>query len=36
MVVILDAQRQFETAEKALGAIDRARQKSVDDVGKIQ
>jgi flagellar basal-body rod protein FlgG len=36
MVVILDAQRQFETAEKALGAIDGARQKSVDDVGKIQ
>ena len=36
MIVILDAQRQFETAEKALGAIDGARQKAVDDVGKIQ
>ncbi len=36
MIEILDAQRSFETAQKTLSAVDGARQKSVNDVGKIQ
>ncbi len=36
MVEILDAQRQFETAQKTISAIDSARSKATSDVGKIQ
>jgi len=36
MVEILDAQRQFETAQKTLTAIDNARGKATTEGGKIQ
>lgn len=36
MVVVLDAQRSFETAQKALVAVDGARQKAVTDVGQLR
>ena len=36
MVEILDAQRQFETAQKTISSIDAARSKATSDVGKIQ
>jgi flagellar basal body rod protein FlgG len=36
MVAVLDAQRAFETAQKALGAIDEARAKSVNDVARVR
>jgi flagellar basal body rod protein FlgG len=36
MVEMLDAQRQFETAQKALGAIDETRAKDVNDVGRVR
>lgn len=35
-LAILDAQRAFETAQKTFSAIDRMRQKAVDDVGRLQ
>jgi len=36
MVDVLAAQRAFETAQKTLGALDEARQKDVDDVGRVK
>jgi flagellar basal body rod protein FlgG len=36
MIEVLDAQRSFETASKTLSAVDQARQKAADEVGKIQ
>ena len=36
MMDVLDAQRQFETAQKTLSAIDGTRAKATTDVGKIQ
>jgi flagellar basal-body rod protein FlgG len=35
MVEVLDAQRAFETAQKTLSAIDEARQKDSNDVGRL-
>jgi flagellar basal-body rod protein FlgG len=35
MVEVLDAQRAFETAQKTLSAIDEARQKDANDVGRL-
>ena len=36
MVDVLDAQRAFETAQKALVAIDETRAKSVDEVARLR
>ena len=36
MVDVLDAQRAFETAQKALGAIDEARAKAVNEVARLR
>ena len=36
MVDVLDAQRAFETAQKALGAIDETRAKAVNEVGRLR
>ncbi len=36
MVSIVEAQRSFETAQKALTSIDSARSKAINDMGKIQ
>jgi flagellar basal-body rod protein FlgF len=36
MVDVLTAQRAFETAEKALGALDDARAKAANDVGRVK
>jgi flagellar basal body rod protein FlgG len=35
-LAVLTAQRAFETAEKTLSAIDAARQKAANDVGRVQ
>ena len=35
-LAILTAQRAFETAQKTLGAIDQARDKAVNDVGRLK
>jgi flagellar basal-body rod protein FlgG len=35
MVAMLSAQRSFESAEKAVSAIDQARQKAASDVAKV-
>ena len=36
MVDVLDAQRAFETAQKALGAIDETRAKAVNEVARLR
>jgi flagellar basal-body rod protein FlgF len=36
MVNVLDAQRAFETAQKALGAIDETRAKAVNEVARLR
>ena len=36
MVGVLDAQRAFETAQKAIGAIDEARSKAVNEVARLR
>ena len=36
MVEVLDAQRAFETAQKALGAIDETRAKNVNEVARLR
>lgn len=36
MVDVLNAQRAFETAQKALGAIDEARNRAVNEVGRLR
>lgn len=36
MVEVLDAQRAFETAQKALGAIDETRNKDANDVARVR
>jgi flagellar basal-body rod protein FlgF len=36
MVGVLDAQRAFETAQKALGAIDETRAKAVNEVARLR
>ena len=36
MINVIDAQRSFETAEKALSSIDSARQKTADEVARIK
>ncbi len=36
MIGVIDAQRAFETAQKTLGAIDEARSKAANDMGRIK
>jgi flagellar basal-body rod protein FlgF len=36
MISMIDAQRSFETAEKALSSVDSARQKSADEVARLK
>ncbi len=36
MVSIVEAQRSFESAQKALSSIDSARSKAINDMGKLQ
>jgi flagellar basal-body rod protein FlgF len=36
MIDVLDAQRAFETAQKALGAIDEARAKAVNELARLR
>jgi len=36
MVEILDAERAFETAQKALGAIDETRAKDANEIGRLR
>jgi flagellar basal body rod protein FlgG len=36
MIDVLDAQRAFETAQKALGAIDETRNKDANDVARVR
>ena len=36
MVDVLDAQRSFETAQKALAAIDETRAKAANEVGRLR
>ncbi len=36
MVDVLDAQRAFETAQKALGAIDETRAKAVNELARVR
>jgi flagellar basal body rod protein FlgG len=36
MIDELDAERSFESAEKAVSAIDETRQKSSNDVGRVK
>jgi flagellar basal body rod protein FlgG len=36
MVDVLDAQRAFETAQKALGAIDETRAKAVNELARLR
>ena len=36
MINVIDAQRSFETAEKAMSSIDSARQKAADEVARLK
>lgn len=36
MINVIDAQRSYETAEKALSSIDSARQKTADEVARLK